>query len=64
MKRKILADFQTCVSVALIVTGSLLWKKPPNDFNKAKSLLHFVNKIRDSTRRSCTLVASPLKWFF
>ena len=32
----------------------LLWNKLPNHFKAAKSLIHFKNKIREWTGRSCT----------
>ena len=34
--------------------GTLLWNKLANHFKKAKSLIHFKNKIRKWTGMSCT----------
>ena len=34
--------------------GALLWNKLPNHFKEARSLIHFKNKIQESTGRSCT----------
>ena len=34
--------------------GALLWNKLPKHFKEPKSLMHFKNKIREWTGRSCT----------
>ena len=38
----------------ILFKGALLWNKLSNHFKEVKSLIHFKNKIREWTRRSCS----------